>query len=106
MQPKKKIIIYHITEKQTFDIFLAKMKNKLKDGLYFVGLSNHVGYLYVKNNELYFLNSDYANGYVTIEKAAYSNVFGSDIYVIANITHNDFLITSWIDNTSIPIYTE
>jgi len=106
LQPNGNLLVYHITKKQSFDDIMDKIKKQLKEGLYFVGLSNHVGYLYVKNNEIYFLNSDYANGYVIIEKAAYSRVFRSKIYVIANISHNDFLISNWINNTKITILTK
>ena len=71
-----------------------------------MGLSCHVGYIYVKNNELYFLHSNYIDGYVMIEKAEYSNAFRSNIYVIADITFNDSLIVKWIDNSVIPIIQE
>ncbi len=103
LQPNNKLLIYHVNETHSFEDVLMQLKKQLKDGLYFVGLSNHVGYIYVKDNELYFLNSDYAKGIVVIDKAAYSPVLKSGIYVIANITHNDFLIKSWLLNTVIPI---
>ena len=103
LQPNGKLLIYHVNETHSFEDILMQLKKQLKDGLYFVGLGNHVGYIYVKDNKLYFLNSDYAKGIVVIDKAAYSPVFKSGIYVIANITHNDFLIKSWLLNTFIKV---
>jgi hypothetical protein len=75
-----------------------------KDGIYFVGLSNHVGYVLIKDKEIYFLHSSYYDDKVMIEKAATSPCFQSDIYVFAEITSNKSLVQKWIQNTSIPIH--
>lgn len=82
----------------------TKLNNIYKDGVYFVGLSNHVGYILIKNKELYFLHSSYCDNKVVIEKAATSLCFQSDIYVFAEITTNRKLIQKWIQNTPIPIH--
>jgi len=103
LQSNKKILTYHVNQKHSFEDILPQLKKQLKDGLYFVGLSNHVGYLYVKDNTLYFLNSDYAKGFVVVDKAEYSPVFKSGVYVIADITHNDFLIKSWLTQSVITV---
>ena len=103
LEPEKDLLVYRIDYSEELEIIFSKMKTALSDGLYFVGLSNHVGYIYVKNKELYFLHSNYVDGYVMIEKAKYSDAFQSDIYVIADITHNDSLILKWINNTIIPV---
>ena len=66
----------------------------------------HVGYIYVKNNELYFLHSNYIDGYVMIEKAEYSDAFKSNIYVIADITFNRSLIVKWIDSSVVQVVTD
>jgi hypothetical protein len=82
-----------------------RLKPLLKDGLYFIGLTCHVGYLYVKGGELYFLHSNYISGYVMIEKAEYSQAFTSSIYVIADITHNPVLIEKWIKGDEVVVIT-
>lgn len=76
---------------------------KLKDGLYFIGLSNHVGYLLIHEEEVFFVHSNYATDKVMIEQIEDSWAFASDIYVIADITHNDTLITKWIKGETIKI---
>lgn len=103
LESEKDLIIYRINYSEDTENIFDKMKAALSDGLYFVGLDCHVGYIYVKNNEFYFLHSNYIDGYVMIEKAETSNAFLSDIYVIADITHNDSLILKWINNTEFPV---
>lgn len=103
LEPEKDLLIYHADYSETLDSVFNKIKIALTDGLYFVGLDCHVGYIYVKDNQLYFLHSNYIDGYVMIEKAEYSDAFMSNIYVIADITHNDALILKWINNRSFPV---
>jgi len=76
---------------------------KLAEGLYFIGLDNHVGYLLVHRNELYFIHSNYATDAVMMEHITDSLVFGSAVYVIADITHNDELIQKWIRGETVKI---
>lgn len=76
---------------------------QLKSGLYFVGLDNHVGYLLIHHNELYFIHSNYITDRVMIERVEASEAFDSAIYVIADITHNDALIRKWIQGELIKI---
>lgn len=71
------------------------MERDYEDGLYFVGLDNHVGYLYMKNKELYFIHSNYIADKVILEKAQYSDAFQSAIYVIAEISTNEALLDKW-----------
>ncbi|WP_433991468.1 hypothetical protein U8527_16465 [Kordia algicida OT-1] len=101
LQPKAKLKIYrNISQKE----LKTKLNKVYEDGIYFVGLSNHVGYILIKNKELYFLHSSYYDNKVMIEKAATSPCFQSDIYVFAEITTNRKLIQKWIQNTTIPIH--
>ena len=90
------------------EVVATKLNEELNkaynDGLYFVGLSNHVGYLVIRNKEIYFLHSSYCDNKVLIEKALTSSCFQSDIYVIAEISSNKKLIEKWITNTEIPIH--
>ena len=75
----------------------------LKPGLYQVGLSYHVGYLLIRNNEAYFIHSNYLYSGVMLERAADSEAFVSGIYVISDISFNDKLIEKWILNDEIVI---
>ena len=101
LQPRSKLKTYrNISQSQ----LKAKLNNVYTDGLYFVGLSNHVGYVLIKNKEIYFLHSSYYDDKVMIEKAATSPCFQSDIYVFAEITTNRKLVQKWIQNTAIPVH--
>ncbi|WP_298520330.1 hypothetical protein [uncultured Kordia sp.] len=101
LQPKNELKIYRNISQ---DQLKAKLNKVYTDGLYFVGLSNHVGYVLIKNKELYFLHSSYYDDKVMIEKAATSPCFQSDIFVFAEITTNRQLIQKWIQHTAIPIH--
>ncbi len=91
------------------NLIFSKLKNKLNevydDGIYFVGLDNHVGYLLIKDEELYFLHSSYYDNKVMIELAETSPCFGSGIYVFAEITSNKELIRKWIFNEELVVST-
>lgn len=101
LQPKSELKIYRNISQTALK---TKLNNVYKDGIYFVGLSNHVGYVLIKNKELYFLHSSYCDNKVILEKAATSPCFQSNIYVFAEITTNRKLIQKWIQNTPIPIH--
>jgi len=79
------------------------LRLNLKEGLYQVGLSCHVGYMLIRNNEVYFIHSNYFHSGVMIERAADSDAFVSNIYVISDITFNDKLTGKWILHEFIPI---
>jgi len=83
---------------------LAKiLKERYRDGLYFVGLDNHVGFLYIKHGTPYFLHSNYIENRVMIEKALTAPAFQSTIYVIADITTNELLIEKWKTGAVVPV---
>ncbi len=92
----------HQSQKEICDT----LNHMLKTGLYFIGLNCHVGYLYIKNDEIYFIHSDYISGSVKIEKAEYSKAFQSSVYSIADITHNKTLIKDWINGKEITVVTD
>jgi len=100
LQPKNKLKIYR-------NISYSELKKSLlniyNDGLYFIGLNNHVGYILIKNKELYFLHSSYCDNKVVIEYAEHSYCFQNDIYVFAEISTNKILLKKWILNEHIPI---
>jgi len=100
LQPNKKLSSYRNIE---YHNLKSKLLNSFKDGIYFVGLSNHVGYLLIKNNELYFIHSSYCDNKVVIELAEHSACFASDIYVFAELSTNKDLLIKWLSNQSISI---
>ncbi|MFT5860463.1 MAG: hypothetical protein ACI865_002576 [Flavobacteriaceae bacterium] len=77
------------------DNLMERLRMEYSDGLYFVGLDNHVGYLYIKNGTPYFLHSNYIEDRVQIQKAYYADAFQSDVYVLAEISTNKELMAKW-----------
>lgn len=85
------------------DSLNAMLKREYVDGIYFVGLDNHVGYLYLKDQIPYFIHSNYIEDKVMIEKADYSRAFVSNVYVIAEISTNEELMERWRSGQSVPV---
>lgn len=102
LQKKADLRIYKNLTPQQLHKQLIK-NDKLADGLYFVGLDNHVGYLFIYKRELFFIHSNYMSDRVEIEYATEAFAFGSSIYVLADITHNDPLIQKWITREEVKI---
>lgn len=74
------------------------------NGVYFVGLDSHVGYLLKTQNELFFIHSNYINSTgVVIETTENSRAFSSNVYYIADITNNNQLIEKWLLNETIMV---
>ncbi len=74
------------------------IKNK-KDGLYFIGLDFHVGFILKENQNVYFIHSNYLNNSgPTKEKIDDSKVMKSSVYHFCHITHNDVLLKKWLNN--------
>ncbi|GAB5419053.1 MAG: hypothetical protein Crog4KO_05610 [Crocinitomicaceae bacterium] len=88
-----------IEESKYFTVYgweaLKKKMNDYEDGIYFVGLDNHVGYLYKEAGILYFIHSNYIEDRVMIEKAQFSQAFESNIYVVAELSTNELLREKW-----------
>lgn len=100
LQPNKKLSTYR---NLSFPDLKKELLSSFQEGLYFVGLSNHVGYLLIKNKELYFIHSSYYENRVMIEPAELSYCFQSDIYVFAELSTNRGLMKKWLFNETIPI---
>jgi len=83
---------------------VEKIVKENEDGLYFIGLSSHVGYLLVHMGELYYLHSNYGRLAVMLEYAETSQEFIDSQYFIAKITHNDELIKKWLLNEKIKVF--
>lgn len=70
-----------------------------KDGLYFIGLDFHVGFILKEGQNVYFIHSNYFNNSgPTKEKIEDSKVMNSKVYHFCNITHNDVLLKKWLNN--------
>ncbi len=68
-----------------------------KDGLYFIGLDFHVGYILKENENIYFIHSNFIESTGVIrEDIRFSRAIKSNKYYIADITYNDELIKKWI----------
>lgn len=86
--------------------------NKVKDyltqcepGLYIVGLDNHVGYISVEQQGVYFVHSSYVDpGCVLREHIDESAVFQySKQFVVGSFTGNNSVILKWLNNEFIQI---
>lgn len=100
LQVKAKLKIFRNVD---FETLKQKINQVYVNGIYFVGLDNHVGYVLIQDQQLYFLHSSYCDNKVVIELAETSPCFVSNIYVFAEITSNRSLIEKWILNTALVI---
>lgn len=100
LQPKSDLKIFR---NLTFETLKTKVNSVYTDGIYFVGLDNHVGYVIVKDKKLYFLHSSYCDDKVIIELAEQAPCFSSNLYVFAEISTNKNLIKNWIFNTRLSV---
>ncbi len=75
----------------------------MKDGLYLVGLSNHVGYFYLHDGHGFFIHSDYVSGAVRFENASTSEAFKSDILCFASISGNSALMKRWLNGVQVSV---
>ncbi|MBU0487354.1 MAG: hypothetical protein KKD31_05305 [Bacteroidetes bacterium] len=92
-----------LSPRQLKDYFLENMR----EGLYFVGLDFHVGFLLLRNDELFFIHSNYLNSMgPVIEIAEFASVFPSFRYYIAQITTNKPFIKKWLSNELVDVKIE
>lgn len=82
-----------------------KLQN-LDQGIYFIGLDNHVGYLYIKDTNAYFIHSNYIEGKVMIENTRFSEAFYSSNYYISTITGNSSLMDKWLKKEELIVVKE
>ena len=92
--------------KEEFFCYENNVYEKFKafeQGLYFIGLDNHVGFLYLKNEQKYFIHSNYIEGVVMIEYAENSVAFVSENYYFSKISANKSLALKWLMNEEVLI---
>lgn len=77
---------------------------ELKEGIYIVGLDNHVGYIYKHKKVVYFIHSSYITDRVMVELASNSEAFYGNHYYLAPIT-NDAFIIKWLLGETLMIKT-
>ena len=92
---------YEVNSTQLQKIFVAEKQ----EGLYFVGLDFHVGFLLFRNKELFFIHSNYIGAVgVVFEKAVYSDAFNAaSAYRIAEISPNEKLLEKWVKGEAISV---
>jgi hypothetical protein len=91
-----------------YERFSKAFVRKNKEGLYFVGLDCHVGFLLYRAGDLLFIHSSYIDPLcVIVERAAASPAFNAtSTYVVAQLSHNRKLIDAWIAGGRIEVKTE
>jgi hypothetical protein len=96
------------TYQMDFDLFSQTFRKKNEEGLYFVGLDFHVGFLLHRAGELLFIHSSYLDPLcVVIEYAASSAAFNaSTTYTVAQLSNNKNLIDRWISGAPIKTRTK
>lgn len=100
-QPDKKVI--QIRGKEQSEI-VEFIKKKLKEGLYIVGLDNHVGFILFRKGDVFFIQSSYIDPIqVVVEKAEIAPALTSSLYVIGELSTNDSLIVKWITKERINV---
>lgn len=81
-------------------------KNNLEEGIYFVGLNNHVGFILHKKGEVFFIHSSFMGKVkVDIEKAVESEPFTmSTVFHITSVSTNTGLMKKWLNNELVKVY--
>ena len=87
---------------------IDKVREKFKNGIYLVGLDNHVGFLLKRKGEVFFIHSNYIDPpEVVIEPAFDSEVLKyCSIYYFGEITNNEDLMRKWLSREEIKIMKE
>ena len=87
------------------EVLNTTLIEQFKEGIYFVGLDNHVGYVLIRNGTAYFLHSSYCDNEVVIEPILNSDCFLSNIYVFAELSTNPNFLKKWLNEVIIPVKT-
>lgn len=102
-QQPASIIIRTLCKKESIKTFsngnLKGLKEHLKkseDGLYIIGLDNHVGYIHKKDTSIVMIHADAVNGKVCRERLVdCSPIVNSQFHMIGNLSENDELLRKW-----------
>lgn len=75
---------------------------KFDDGLYFVGLDFHVGFLLKSSNQVHFIHSNYIDGAGVVKETIESSMaIQSKSYYVCSISSNSKLMRKWMLNEKI-----
>lgn len=91
------------------NVEFAEEVAKMPEGLYVVGLDNHVGWIHHHEGEVYFIHSSYGTPSVVVrERASESEVLSwSSLYALGEVTTNMDLMEVWLaDETVEIVYTK
>lgn len=101
LDPNDNVSLWGKSVEELVEYFEAKPA-----GLWTVGLSYHVGFLYWDGEELFFIHSNYLDPVAVVrEKALESAALAqSKVFCLGNITHNQWLMSKWRNGTFISIY--
>lgn len=89
-----------------FEGFVPEVQKNCKEGLYFIGLGHsHVGYIYYREQECYFIQSSYGkSGQVEIDYANDSDILtGFSNFVLVPITTNADLVEAWLKGEEVVV---
>ena len=100
LQPETKLPTFRDIDIEALNATLLK---EYREGIYFVGLDNHVGYVVIRNGAAYFLHSSYCDNEVVIEPILESDCFLSNIYVFAELSTSPYFLKKWLNKTVIPV---
>ncbi len=86
----------------TIEKFVADVKNQ-GEGIYVVGLDNHVGFILHDGEEVWFIHSSYGEPSEVIKEKAVDSVIlsGSKYRVTGKISADDNFIIKWLKQTAI-----
>jgi len=94
-----------VTRRGDAEKALALWRERLRDGLYFIGLGeNHVGYLLKQGAGLFLIHSNYAGPVeVQLQRAEESVLIGFREFYLADITFNRQLMEYWLNDRKVPL---
>lgn len=102
-QQPASIIIRTLCKKESIKTFsngnlkgLKEYIKKSEDGLYIIGLDNHVGYIHKKDTSMVMIHADAGNGKVCRERLDdCSPIVNSQFHMIGNLSENEALLKKW-----------
>lgn len=97
-----------VTRRDDAEKALALWRERLRDGLYFVGLGeNHVGFLLKRGAGLFLIHSNYAVPVeVQLQRAEESVLIGFREFYLVDITYNRRLMEYWLSGGAVPLHRE
>lgn len=102
LDPKAEIII------GGHSVFMDYLKNKATDGLYMIGLSNHVGMIFKKDTNVYFLHSYFYKNTGVVKENAFSSwlLTNYDTFILGKISRNKEFVKKWLTDEEVHIQTD